>query len=382
MLAESKAEIHGDFEEAYRPAVDAFESNFEHEQEIGASFCLYRDGKKVVDIWAGHQDEARTKPWEKDTLVNVWSTTKGMMALCIGRLVDQGLLDYQAPVAKYWPEFAVNGKENITVAQLMSHQAGLCGTSRAVSQDEFIDTDLMAMLLAAETPHWEVGANSGYHALSIGPLTDELVKRVTGKTLGAYFRDEIAEPFGIDFHMGLPPEENDRVATLVHDGGPQAGGPEHFNEYQNLAYNNIPVEPSIGNRLDWRAQGTPAAGGQSNARAVAQIYSALSTDRKIDGVEIISQDGLDAATKIQIQNKDLVLRVNVCWSAGFVVNSSTGIFGPSPSAFGHGGWGGSFAFADPANRIGVAYTMNFMREFGDKPDSRIYALIDGVYKSL
>lgn len=382
MLAKADSNVQGEFNEQYQKVVDAFVNNFEHEQDIGASFCLFRDGEKVVDIWGGYRDGARSKPWEKDTLVNVWSTTKGMMALSVARLVDQGLLDYRAPVSQYWPEFATAGKADITVAQVMSHQAGLCGTSRAVSQDEFVDTDFMAELLASEPPHWEVGTRSGYHALTIGPLTDELCKRVTGKRLGEYFRDEIAKPLGLDFHMGLPLEEHHRVAELVHDGNPQSGGPENFNEYMELALNNIPVEPSIGNRTDWRIQGTPSAGGQGNARSVAQVYSALACDQKLDGVQLISKRALDAATEVQIENEDLVLRVHVLWGNGWVVNGSTGIYGPSPTAFGHGGWGGSFAYADPENRLGVAYTMNFMREFGDQPDARIVGLMQSIYESL
>ncbi len=374
--------VAGQTDPGFAAVADAFADNFRRHAEIGASICVFQHGRKVVDLWGGHADEARSRPWDRDTLVNVWSTTKGMMALCVARLTDQGLLANDRPVADYWPEFAAHGKGAVTVAQLFSHQAGLCGPSRQLTEAELLDTDLVADLLAGEAPHWAIGSRSGYHALTIGPLGDGLFKRVVGKTVGQYFRDEIAGPLAIDFHIGLPPEEDGRVAEIVHDGNPQSGGPENFNPYQRLAQVNVPVRPGIANLRAWRAQGTPSAAGTGNARSIASVYSALATDRCVGGVELLSERALAAATAIQIEGEDLVLRFPMSWGVGFALNKAMGVYGPSPRAFGHHGWGGSFGFADPDAGLAVAYAMNFMREPQDGLDPRFAALVGAVYASV
>ncbi|HEY2070594.1 MAG TPA: serine hydrolase domain-containing protein [Rhizomicrobium sp.] len=374
--------IQGHCDPRFGAVADAFARNFREEQDIGASFCVFEKGEKVVDLWGGHADKARTRVWEEDTLVNVWSTTKGMMALCVARLVDQGRWSYDDPVAKYWPEFGVRGKDKVTVAQLFSHQAGVCGTSRAITDAELLDTDTIASILAAEPPHWPIGTRSGYHALSIGPLGDTLFKRAIGKTVGQYFRDEIGGPAKVDFYMGLPLSEEGRVAEIAHDGNPQSGGPAVFNGYQMMAQVNIPIRAELANMRAWRAQGTPSAGGQGNARSVASVYSALATDRKLNGVELVSRAILDKALTPQIENEDLVLRFPISWGIGFALNKVMQVYGPNPQAFGHHGWGGSFGFADPGAGLGVAYAMNFMREPQGAPDPRFMGLVEAVYASV
>lgn len=378
----SKTNIDGQCAQPFAAVADAFESNFEEHGDIGASICIYQHGEKVVDLWGGHSDAARSRPWERDTLVNVWSTTKGMMALCVARLADQGLLEMQRPVADYWPEFGVNGKANVTVGQLFSHQAGLCGPESEITKEVLLDTDKLAALLAAQKPQWPVGERSGYHALSIGPLADGLFKHAIGKTVGEYFRDEIAQPFNIDFHMGLPESEEPRVAEIVHDGNPQAGGAETYDQFQVLAIQNAPMSPYLANERAWQAQGTPSAAGQGNARSIATVYSALATDRRLNGIEIVSEKALTAATDIQIENDDLVLKLPMSWGVGFAVNKRIGIYGNNPKAFGHHGWGGSFGFADPDKGLGVAYAMNYMREPLDTLDPRIAALTQAIFSSV
>ena len=374
--------ITGECAKPFASVADAFETNFKEHGDIGASFCVYQHGEKVVDVWGGHADAARSHPWEENTLVNVWSTTKGMMALCVARLVDQGRLDVGRPVADYWPEFAANGKEHVTVAQLFSHQAGLCGPEREITKHLLLDTAGLGAMLAAQKPQWAPGERSGYHALSIGPLGDGLFKRAIGKTVGEYFRDEIGQPCGVDFHMGLPKSEESRVAEIVHDGNPQAGGVENYNQYEKRAIQNAPLNPYLANEREWRIQGTPSAGGQGNARSVATIYSALSTDRRINGIELVSEAALNHATSIQIENEDLVLKLPMSWGIGFAVNKLMGVYGTNPKSFGHHGWGGSFGFADPDKKLGVAFTMNYMREPVDAPDPRFMALIQAVYASV
>ena len=374
-------EISGRVDSNFQRVADAFERNFAQGHELGAAFCLFENGEKKIDIWGGYANQAKTRAWEENTLVNVWSTTKGILSFCVGRLVDQGHFDLNQTVAHYWPAFGAKGKQDITVAQLFSHQAGLCGPSRKITADECVDTDFLSAFLAAEAPQWEPGTRSGYHAFSLGPLADGLFQKVIGKTVGAYFREEVAEPFGLDFHMGLPGTEDHRVADLLHDGGLQAGGPDAWNEFQARAHGNTPTGVEIAMTRDWRAQGTPSAGGHGNARSVATLYSALATDRSLNGTEIISQAGLDAVTKIQIENTDLVIGLPVSWGAAYVINTSKLVFGPNQEAFGHSGWGGSFGFADPSTGIAAAYTMNRMIEPQRGPDPRVVALLKSIYAS-
>lgn len=372
-------QIDGECSLGYAPLAEAFAENFRVHGDIGASLCVYRHGKKVVDLWGGYADAARTRPWQSDTLVNVWSTTKGILALCVARLADQGLLSTEKPVSHYWPEFGQAGKEAITVAQLFSHQSGLCGPVRQLSEDELLDSAFVGDLLAGQPPLWPPGTRSGYHALTIGPLADALFRRVVGKTVGEYFREEIAAPLSVDFHIGLPDDADSRVAEIVHDGQPQSGLAD-FNLYQHAAQVFVPVRPGLANLKAWRRQGTPSAAGQGNARAIAKVYGALAHDLRIGDTELLSHGALDAAVQVQVTNEDLVLRVPMSWATGFALNRSMGAYGPSPRAFGHHGWGGSFAFADPDNGLGVAYAMNFMREPQGALDPRMAGLIGALYK--
>jgi CubicO group peptidase (beta-lactamase class C family) len=371
--------IQGECPKAFAPLADAFARNFQEEGEIGASLCVFRGGEKVVDLWGGHADAARERAWREDTLVNVWSSTKGVLALCVARLVDQGLLAYERPVADYWPAFAAQGKGAVTVAQLFSHQAGLCGPGRQLAEDELYEADLVADLLASEAPHWAVGARSGYHGLSIGYLAHGLLRRAVGKTVGQYFRDEIGDPLDVDFLMGIGPADVDRMAEISHDGKPQSGGEHTFNEFQRLAQVHMPIRAAIANDPRWRALGISSAGGSGNARGLAKLYGALAGDRRVGGVELVSAPTLQAATTCQIENEDLVLRFPMTWGIGFALNKAMGVYGPNPRSFGHHGWGGSFGFADPDARLGVAYAMNFMREPDGAPDPRIVALVSSLY---
>jgi len=208
-------EIHGFANKGFEKVRETFENNFTKLGDVGASYCVTRDGETVVDLWGGHADAAKTKPWVKDTIINVYSTTKTMTALTALLLADRGLIDFKAPVAKYWPEFAANGKANVTVAQLMSHSAGLSGWKEKISTADIYDWEKITSLLAAQAPFWEPGTAPGYHALTQGYLVGEVIRRVTGKSIGTVFREEIAEPLHADFWIGLPASEDHRVAELI-----------------------------------------------------------------------------------------------------------------------------------------------------------------------
>ena len=207
--------VHGFTQDRFAEVRTVFEGHLASGEDVGASFCATQDGEIVIDLWGGHADAEKTRPWVEDTIVNVYSTTKTMCALTALLVADRGELDFAAPVAKYWPEFAANGKEGVTVAHLMSHSAGLSGWKEPISGDVLYDWDKATSLLAAQAPYWEPGTKAGYHALTQGYLVGEVVRRITGKTLGTVFREEIAGPLGADFHIGLPASEDGRVADLI-----------------------------------------------------------------------------------------------------------------------------------------------------------------------
>ncbi|MBP8248294.1 MAG: beta-lactamase family protein, partial [Phenylobacterium sp.] len=254
----------------YSKVRETFAANLASGADIGASFCATREGETVIDLWGGWADEAKTRPWEKDTIVNVYSTTKTMTALTALLLADRGELDFDAPVARYWPEFAAAGKADVKVSHLMSHSAGLSGWKEPITTEDLYDWEKATALLAAQAPYWEPGTASGYHALTQGYLVGEVVRRITGRSLGTVFRQEIAEPLDADFHIGLPASEDARVADLIP---PPAGGGIADGEQGELVANmsrNPGIDPLATRTRAWRAAEIPAAGGTGNARSVAE----------------------------------------------------------------------------------------------------------------
>jgi len=370
--------IAGRVAPGFEPVRDAFAANFHAGRELGASFAVVRDGEVVVDLWGGWCDRARTRPWRADTLANVWSTTKGLAALCVALLVDRGVLDYEAPVAKSWPEFAAAGKGALTVAELMSHQAGLSGAAVPVTLRDLADHAKMAALLAAQTPFFPAG-ESGYHALTHGVLAGELVRRASGRTLGRFFAEEIAQPLGADAWIGLPETEDGRAAEMEPPAdAPSLPPPQH--PAAHAAFLNPPPDPEAPNQRWWRAAEIPAANGQANARALATVYGALVGTGAQGGVRVLAPATLEAATRVRVARPDHVLLLPMRWAAGFLRNLG-GLYGPSDAAFGHSGWGGSFGCADPEARLGIGYAMNRM-DPNLVGDPRSLALIEAVYASL
>ncbi|TNE57841.1 MAG: class A beta-lactamase-related serine hydrolase [Alphaproteobacteria bacterium] len=371
--------LHGHVAPGFEAVQEAFEANFADGQEVGASFAVYRHGKKVVDLWGGYGDKALTQPWEERSLTNVWSTTKGMAAIVVARLVEQGKISYDAPVITYWPEFGAHGKDKITVGQMLSHQAGVSTTRVASTVEDFYEPHLMAERLADTPPLWEPGTRSGYHAITFGFLAGELVFRVTGKSLGALFQEEVAGPLGADFYIGLPESEDHRAVELV--GFQQSGGDSNMTEIQKKTYAGQGGMIGAPNTRAWRAAEIPAAGGQANAHGAARVYAALANGGDLDGVHVLSPEAMALATHEEINNKDLVLGVPMSWGRGFVRNLARLIYGPNREAFGHSGWGGSFAYADPVEGLGVSYVMNRMNA-NLAADARGLRLVKALYKSL
>jgi CubicO group peptidase (beta-lactamase class C family) len=356
----------------------AFAENFAAGREVGASFAVVRDGERVVSLWGGSRDAARTRPWTGDTLVNVWSTTKGLAALCVALLVERGKLSYEQTVASVWPEFGARGKAALTIAQLLSHQAGLSGLREPIAIRDYADHAKIAGLLAAQEPFFAPG-QSGYHAITHGFLTGELVRRATGKTLGAFFREEIAGPLGADAWIGLPESEDARAAEMVPPpGGPDLPLPEH--PAARAALGNPPLDPAVPNQRWWRAAELPAANGHATAEALARIYGMLARGGELDGRRFLSRETLAQATRERVLSTDLVLQVPTRWAAGWMLNNF-GIYGPNPATFAHAGWGGSFGAADPDAKLGIGYAMNQMYP-NLMGDPRSLELLDAVYASL
>lgn len=352
---------------------EAFAANFAERGDVGAAFCLIVGGRTVVDLHGGWRDAARTASWQTDTLVNLWSTTKGVAAIAFAMLVDRGMMSYDDPVASHWPEFAANGKRAITIGMLLSHQAGLCGFASPATVPDLLAGSAAADRLAAQAPLWEPGSASGYHAISIGILATALFERIEGRPLKAFVREEMAKGLGLDIAIGLAPPDDGRRAEIVAPPELNSADLGSLTPPQIAALANPPLDPLLPNGAAWRAADLASANGHSNAAALAQLYTRLT--RGLVGVEVLA-----AATAARTDGVDLVLGLPARWAAGFLTNSD-GLYGPNRVAFGHSGWGGSFAFADPVADLSMSYVMNRMGTML-RDDPRAVALIDAVYASL
>jgi CubicO group peptidase (beta-lactamase class C family) len=335
----------------------AFEANFERGLDVGASVAVFVDGEPVVDLWGGHRDAEKTEPWERDTVVNVWSTTKTMTALCALMLADAGELDLDAPVFRYWPEFGVAGKRSTAVRHLLSHTAGLPGWTEPISVEDLYDWQKVTELLAAQESWWEPGTASGYHAVTQGYLVGEVVRRVTSESLGRFFADEVAGPLGADFHIGTPPEVDPRVAPVI---APESL-PKVDNEAAPLAvrtFTNPPLAADVSTTVPWRRAEIPAAGGHGNARAIAAVHSVVACGGEARGVRLLSRAGVDRIFEEQSNGVDLVLGVPIRFGMGFGLSGELMEGGPRTCFW--GGWGGSLVVVDLDTRSCVAYAMNKM----------------------
>ncbi|MET7364987.1 serine hydrolase domain-containing protein [Streptomyces sp. NPDC005566] len=380
--------FHGHCDDRFAAVRDAFEANFEERDELGAAVTVMVGGSPVVDLWGGWADKGRTRPWERDTVVNVWSTTKGPTALCAHILVDRGLLDLDTPVATYWPEFAAAGKESVPVRHLLSHRSGVAGLRDPHTLAELYDWELTTARLAATEPWWEPGTRSGYHAISYGFLIGEVVRRITGLLPGEFLRQEITGPLDIDFTIGLPEKDAHRVAELVQPKTVSREQAALFARMEPVAIASL-LNPGTGtaaaNTPEWRAAEIPAANGHGTARAVAALYGILAGRGSVDGRRILSEKASERVREGQGSCRDLVL------GAGFAHDTELGLglwlsgdnasYGPNPRAVGHDGAGGSCGLADPEAGIALGYVMNRMgANIADDP--RKMALIDAVYTSL
>jgi len=382
--------IEGTCDRNFGRVKEAFADNFEMTKEVGASVAMYVDGKLVVDLWGGFADKARTKPWTRDTLVNIYSTTKGLAAMCAHRLVDQGKLDLDAPVAKYWPEFAQAGKDKLPVRYLLSHRAGLPAVRKTLPPEALYDWNTMTSALAAQEPWWVPGTKHGYHAITYGWLVGEVVRRASGKTLGTYFRDEIVSPLGLDAHIGLDVKDDSRTANIIPAPPPRAGevnplaalmsDPESIT-FKAIMNPGAVLAPEVVNSRAWRGMELPSANGHATARSIAKAYAALACGGELDGYRLLTPASIERCYTEQSFGMDEVLKQKTRVGLGFMLSQPGVEMGPNPHTFGHPGAGGSIGFADPTAKVSFGYTMNQM---GVDPllDPRAARLFNALYRSL
>ncbi|MGI8889341.1 MAG: serine hydrolase domain-containing protein [Chthoniobacterales bacterium] len=366
-----------------------FEENFEHFGELGAAVSVWQDGHSLLEIRGGFRDAHRERPWTDETIVLFWSATKGLGSACLLHVLQEHSIGLEKPVADFWPEFAQSGKESITLAQLLSHQAGLAALDQSADITNHAE---VIRALETQAPLWPPGSAHGYHARTFGFLLDELVRRIDGRTLGTYWREIFAEPLALDLWIGLPQEENERTATIY---AAKAKGTPSEDFYRALATPGtlqrcVFTSPhglhaiSAMNEPANRAHSLVSLGGIGSARSLARFYALLANNGELDGQRYFSAKTIDRMTTTLTSGIDRVFTIPTAFSAGFMKDppkANRRIFGPSDSAFGHPGAGGSHAFADPENRLSFAYVMNQMEQ-QVLPNEKSLRIVDELYRHL
>jgi CubicO group peptidase (beta-lactamase class C family) len=340
----------------------AFEDNFEHRGEIGSSVCVYKDGEKVVDLWGGYVDRQKQLPWDKDTIVIMNSVSKSMSALCVHMLIDRGVIGFDEPVANYWPEFAQAGKEAVLVRHVLSHTDGVI-FSDAAPAGSWFDWNAHVKALEVQEPAWQPGTGGAYNSVNIGFLLGELVRRTTGKSIGKFWREEVTRPLGVDYQIGLQPDEIARVSDMHENpkngffqiaGDPTTPLSRAFRSGPKGYFQNI---------RELREIEMPSFGGHGNARAIARVYAMLAGDGEIDGVRLLSAEAVERASQLVWDNDCIMTRRRLRMGYGFMHNEpETAPMGSNPKAFGHTGTGGAFAWCDRDRNMSFAYCTNLQRE--------------------
>jgi CubicO group peptidase (beta-lactamase class C family) len=365
-----------------------FGDNFEQFGELGAAVSVWQDGEPIVDLYGGFRDARREKPWMPDTLVLVWSATKGIGSACLLHVLQEHQIDIHRRVAEFWPEFGQANKQNITLAQLLSHQAGLCALDRRV---DVLDYGAVIHALEAQQPLWSPGTAHGYHARTFGFLVDELVRRIAGKTLSDYWQENFARPLSLDFWIGLPEKENPRMATMYAAKAGKSPEPKQF--YADLITPGTLARKTFispyglhaiteMNNVSVRAQPIVSFGGIGSASSLAKFYAMLANGGKSDGQTFFSETTIKCMTTTLADGIDLVFQIPTAFSAGLMKdpqNAARRMFGPSQKSFGHPGAGGSHVFADPENKIAFAYVMNQMEQ-SLLPNEKSLRLVDAIYR--
>jgi CubicO group peptidase (beta-lactamase class C family) len=379
--------LHGHYDSRFEDLVAALAEEVSTGGELGAAIAVDIDGELVVDIWGGHADRAKTLEWSENTIVNVFSSTKNVTALAALLLIDRGLLDPFAPVAKYWPEFAANGKGQVEVRHILSHTSGLSGWEMPFTLEDVYDWDKSTARLAAQAPWWPPGTASGYHALTSGHLVGEVVRRITGKTLKQFVCEEIAEPLGADFQIGAQPEDETRIAELVPPPPldvPLDAVPEDHPMRKTFA----PIPPTSETALAaestaWRRADIGSGNGHGNARSLVRALSPISLDGNVNGVRLLSPDTIGLIFQEQANGIDLVLAMPARWGIGFALPHPEAVPDiPDEKICFWGGWGGSMVVMNPDRRTTFAYVMNRMGQVTSAGTERTRKYTQLIYQGL
>ncbi|HAS41498.1 MAG TPA: EstA family serine hydrolase [Microscillaceae bacterium] len=381
-----KVAVFGTIDPQFESVKEAFESNFYRDdtyQELGSSLCVYYQGKQVINLWAGYRNREKTQPWTEDTTIALYSTTKGITGLCVGVLVDRGLVAYSDLVSKHWPEFGQNGKENTTVSHLLSHQSGNPGLRETTQLDDLMNWDLICDRLARQAPYWVPGEKTSYHGWTVGYLAGEIVRRVSGKTVGTFLQEEIAGPLGADVYIGLPESKEDTVAVLYKPiEQHQIPDPATLPDFLAVSVSNPVLEAESPNRREWRAAELPAICGYGSAMGLAKIYQPLAQVDHLPQPGFMSAGSIDKMTEIVSTRQDMMIGSPIAWGNGTVINDlDLNLFGPNTKAFGHSGWGGSFGCADRDNQVAIGYVCNQMGP-DTVGDPRAKMLVKAIYDCI
>ena len=378
--------VQGTCDDRFKELRDVFVSQLESGEDLGASLALTIDGAPLVDLWGGWCDPEQTTPWQQDTIVNVWSTTKTMTSLCALVLVERGLLDPYEKVATYWPEFAANGKADIEVRHLMSHTSGVSGWAQPVVHEDIYDWEKSTSMLAAQAPWWEPGSASGYHALNQGHLVGEVIRRIDGRRLGVFFAEEIARPLGADFHIGTDPSEFGRITDVIPPPPLPIDLDGRQIDLESPAVKTLtgpPVIAAVANTEGWRRADIGAANGHGNARSVARVQSIVANGGEVDGVRLLSPETIAVIFDEQANGTDVVLSLPLRFGIGYGLPEPTTLpyLPTDPGICFWGGYGGSMIIVDTERRMALSYMMNKMNA-GIIGSPRSAALIEAAYAAL
>jgi CubicO group peptidase (beta-lactamase class C family) len=392
------ADVQGLADPRFERLCELLSATLDSGEDLGASVSVTLEGETVVDIWGGFADEDKATAWEKDTITNVWSTTKTMTSLAALVLVERGVLDVHAPVSSYWPEFAANGKDKIEIRHVMGHTSGVSGWDQPVEVDDLYDWDKSTSMLARQAPWWEPGTASGYHALNQGHLVGEVIRRITGRSLGRFFAEEVAGPLGVDFHIGLDPSEHHRVSNVVppsslidvdasrptSDWGRQAAAIDPESVMFKTITGPSTDDATVSWTPEWRHAEIGAANGHGNARSVARAQAVVANGGEFDGVRLLSPKSIDVIFEEQAHGVDLVLGEPVRFGIGYALTSEAAPNLPAGRICYWGGWGGSSVIVDLDRRMTFAYVMNRMinRVEGLQEDPRGDSLARATYEIL
>ncbi|MDA5194402.1 serine hydrolase domain-containing protein [Govanella unica] len=381
MTTEAPILIHGTCDPAFAGLRETLRDNFATRGEVGAAVAVYHHGRLVADLWGGIADPQSATPWDRDSIVCMMSVGKGMAALCLYRLIDRGAVDLDAPVACYWPDFAQNGKDGITIRMLLGGKAGLVYADAAPAGSAF-NWDVMCQALAVQKPEWEPGTQGAYHSMTAGILFGEIIRRVDGRTVDVFFQEEIAGPLGVDFQFGLDDTDIERVATIIPN--PQSVTLNAINDSTSKlgrAWRIMPSKADFFNTDSFRRGVFPSANGHGNARAVARVFAALGNGGSLDGYHLLSPALIDILRSLSWEGDCGLLDRRFRYGHGFFLSNELAPFGSNPRAFGHPGVGGAIGFSDPEAGLAFSYSPNFMCSGGGAGD-RCEALIAATFACI